>query len=63
MEVASCTSVDSGVDASSDVGSSSEPMTMSSSTDLQNGESNRKADDMMIEEDVVTPSNIPMMTL
>lgn len=71
MEVASCTSVDSGVDASSDVGSSSEPM---SSTDLQSGdtqpmlksnESRGKADDqeMIIEEEDVTPSNIPMMTL
>lgn len=63
MEVASCTSVDSGVDANSDVGSSSEPM--SSSTDGQSRDTGggmlkneSKADDqeMIIEEDAVTPS-------
>lgn len=73
MEVASCTSVDSGVDASSDVGSTSEQM-MSSSNDVQGSDTGEmlkedlkeKAEDqeMIIEEDVtVTPSNIPMMTL
>lgn len=78
MEVASCTSADSGVDANSDVGSSSE--LSASSTELVqcsvNGnirkceeiDSNcgNKAEldqDMIVEEDFVTPSNIPMMTL
>lgn len=59
MEVASCTSVDSGVDAS-DVGSSND--VQSSDTGEIMKEEKGKADDMIIEEDV-TPSNIPMMTL
>jgi hypothetical protein len=66
MEVASCTSVDSGVDANSDVGSSEQMM--SSSSDVHSSDTGEmlkeeikgKADDQdMIMEDV-TPSNIPM---
>ena len=69
MEVASCTSADSGVDASSDVGSSSE-LSASSTEVIQCRKSERirgnKAEqdqEMVVEEDFVTPSNIPMMTL
>lgn len=72
MEVASCTSADSGVDANSDVGSSSELMSAASDRcGSDNGvdvkseqEADRKDQEMIVEEDpVATSSNIPMMTL
>lgn len=78
MEVASCTSADSGVDASSDVGSSSELSASSSEVvqcsdngnlrkceeiDSNCGNKAEQDQDMIVEEDFVTPSNIPMMTL
>jgi hypothetical protein len=68
MEVASCTSADSGVDANSDVGSSSE--LMSAASDIvrcgsdnvkSEQEADRKDQEMIVEEDAVaTSSNIPM---
>lgn len=72
MEVASCTSADSGVDASSDVGSSSElsasstevvPCSVSRKSERIRGNKAEQDQEMIVEEDFVTPSNIPMMTL
>jgi hypothetical protein len=68
MEVASCASADSGVDANSDVGSSSELMSDRCSDNgvivKSEQEAERKDQDMIVEEDVVaSSSNIPMMTL
>lgn len=61
MEVASCTSVDSGVDANSDVGSSDVQNIDTGETLKEEIKGKAEDQDMIIEEEV-TPSstNIPM---